>query len=245
MKQLLLFFIFLFSFTSNAQNKKKALLKTQPINISKVYYIEIKKSDIDSDTLIQHRKILTDLQQKKFIDIWNNAPGKGPYKFIPQYYIDVYLKDGSSISFRINNNIIKSNNDLGYNLGKGNFITNLWEQSKEHPIISIQTVFEDYVKYNESTDSKEDQNLMSKSLQQLTLTNNLPLADLNLLINVWMYYVPTDFPDISLIFDILKKNKPQSITAIENRIKYMKNWESADSVPYSDLQDLLTRLQNN
>jgi hypothetical protein len=108
---------------------------------------------------------------------------------------------------------------------------------------TVRQVFEDYVQYNESTDSKSDQDAMTRNLERLqTVTNPL---DLELLINVWMYYDPTDFPSIPLIKKILKDSRPASIEAVELRIKTKRPNESADTAPYSDLPALLTFLQKD
>jgi hypothetical protein len=113
--------------------------------------------------------------------------------------------------------------------------------TKQH-IDKIKTVFENYVKYQESTDSQDDKDLMTKSLKSITcVTNN---DELELLINVWMYYDPTDYPDIPEIYRILKGSKPHSIEAVKNRIDNKKEWETGDTAPYTDLKVLLKRLEN-
>jgi len=115
------------------------------------------------------------------------------------------------------------------------------ETSKQH-IDRIKKVFEDYIKNQESTDSQDNKDLMTKSLKSLEIVNDK--NDLDLLINVWMYYNPTDYPDISEIFRILKNSRPQSIEAVKTRIKNKKEWETNETAPYSDLKNLLQRLEN-
>ncbi len=113
--------------------------------------------------------------------------------------------------------------------------------SKQH-IDKIRKIFENYVEYQESTDSRDNKDLMSKSLKAITsLTNK---DELELLINVWMYYDPTDYPDIPEIYRILKNSRPNSIEAVKNRIDNIKEWETNESAPYSDLKNLLQRLEN-
>ena len=114
---------------------------------------------------------------------------------------------------------------------------------RKQTIKNIKLVFDDYVKYQESTDSKADKDVMTNSLKSLnTITD---LDELEILINVWMYYDPTDFPSIPEIDRILKNNRPQSIEAVKRRIANRKTWESKESAPYSDLKNLLTRLEND
>jgi hypothetical protein len=111
--------------------------------------------------------------------------------------------------------------------------------TKKH-IDNIRRIFDNYIKYQESTDSKENKELMSKSLKSITMLSNMD--ELELLINVWMYYDPTDYPDITDVYRILKSSSPHSIEAVKNRIENRKEWETDNSAPYSDLQNLLNRL---
>lgn len=120
-------------------------------------------------------------------------------------------------------------------------ITNQDKTSKQH-FENIRTVFENFIKHQESTDSPDNKDLMSKSLKSLTIVANKD--ELELLINVWMYYDPTDFPDIPEIYRILKNSRPQSIVAVKNRIDNKKEWESDKSAPYSDLRNLLKQLES-
>ena len=114
-------------------------------------------------------------------------------------------------------------------------------QNIDH-IKNIKYVFENYIQYQESTDSPDNKDLMTKSLESLTIVTNK--EDLELLINVWLYYDPTDFPSIPEIYRILKDNRPQSIEAVKKRIANKKEWENEDTAPYSDLKKLLERLEN-
>jgi len=83
---------------------------------------------------------------------------------------------------------------------------------------------------------------MSKSLKSLAIVTKKD--ELDLLINVWMYYDPTDYPDIPEIFRIFKNNRAHSIQAVKNRIDNKKEWETDERAPYSDLKNLLQRLEN-
>ncbi|MDB5256178.1 MAG: hypothetical protein JWM14_873 [Chitinophagaceae bacterium] len=116
------------------------------------------------------------------------------------------------------------------------------KKNQETPIQTIKRVFDGYVKYGESTDSKVNKADMTKSLQALkTVTQP---EDLELLINVWMYYDPTDYADIPLVYKVLKQNKNASIQAVKARIKNKKDWEQEGLAPYSDLPKLLQRLED-
>jgi len=120
-----------------------------------------------------------------------------------------------------------------------------WQDKKQisnQHIDNIRKVFEDYIKYQESTDSQDDKNLMTESLKSLTVVTDK--NELDLLIKVWMYYDPTDYPDIPEIYRILKDSRPHSIEAVKNRIDNKKEWETDDTARYSDLKNLLQRLEN-
>lgn len=117
-----------------------------------------------------------------------------------------------------------------------------WSKSNVDHIKNIRYVFEDYIQYQESTDSQDDKDLMTKSLKSLTTV--IDKDDLDLLINVWMYYDPTDYPDIPEIYRILKDSRPHSIEAVKNRIDNKKEWETDYTASYSDLKYLLKRLEN-
>ena len=109
-------------------------------------------------------------------------------------------------------------------------------------IQNIKFVFDDYVKYQESTDSKADKDLMTSSLKSLNKITNL--NELEVLVNVWMYYDPTDFLSRPEINRILKISRPESIEAVKKRMANKKEWESEESAPYSDLKNLLKQLEN-
>jgi hypothetical protein len=108
------------------------------------------------------------------------------------------------------------------------------------PIQTVDRIFKDYIKYSESTDSQDDKDAMTKALQALKQSKSE--TDLIVLINVWMYYDPTDFPSRDLVYKILANSRPESIYAVKTRISKKKNWETDDTAPYSELKDLLKQL---
>ena len=108
-------------------------------------------------------------------------------------------------------------------------------------INTIQIIFEEYIKYEVSIDSQENKDKILKSLNSISKTEDP--NDLELLINVWMYYDPTDFPTRDYVYKILKSSKPESIEAIKCRIKNKKTWEKDDRAPYSELKELIKELE--
>ncbi|WP_291117920.1 hypothetical protein [Flavobacterium sp. UBA6135] len=230
------------TFTACGQTKSKSNFEKIIIEIETVDFIEIKNTVGQSDTLKNHTKRLTYDQKKLFVEKFNSSKSNGLRKSISLYFIDVHFKDGTKRSFRINGKYIKENNDYSFDLGDSKLIETVWNELNVNHIKNIRYVFEDYIQYQESTDSQADKDLMTKSLK--TLTTVIDKDDLDLLINVWMYYDPTDYPDIPEIFRILKDSRPHSIEAVKNRINIKKEWETDDSAPFSDLKNLLQRLEN-
>lgn len=116
-------------------------------------------------------------------------------------------------------------------------------QELANPVDAIRAVFSNYVRFGESTDSDDHKHTMTKSLERLK-GKKLTADDLQLLINVWMYYDPTDFPDAGRQSKaLLKANKPESIAAVKYRIANKRDWEAKDSAPYSDLPALLKEIE--
>lgn len=113
------------------------------------------------------------------------------------------------------------------------------------PIDAIRAIFANYLYYGESTDSDDHKHAMTKSMEKLD-GKKLTADDLQLLINVWMYYDPTDFPDATKQSKVLlKANKPESIAAVKYRIANKRDRENEGSAPYSDLPALLREIESN
>jgi len=181
--------------------------------------------------------------------------GKSEYKYVVKHDSMIFYFDGyTSIS-----KILKTNKDTLQLLTDGEeqtfvrrneeIINTDTEKAKINKkqvnnitkaIKAIKRVFDDYVAYNESTDSKDNKDLMTNSLQSLNKVTDQ--KHLEILINVWMYYDPTDFPSRDLVVKILKNSKPESIIAIKARIKNKKSWEKDDTAPYTELNDLLKQI---
>ena len=97
----------------------------------------------------------------------------------------------------------------------------------------IRNIFKDFLQTDDGTDSREHMEAMLRSLK--SLPEVIDKAELPLLINVWMYYDPTDFKTRDLVKPIFLRNKEISLIAIRDRIKQKKEFESNDAAPYSDL----------
>jgi hypothetical protein len=244
MRQLtfILTLIVLTTFTACGQTKTKSNFEKIKIDIETVDFIEIRNRPGQLDTLVNQTNRLTSEQKNLFVEKFNSSKSNGLRKAIPLYFIDVHLKDGTKRNFSVNGQYIKENNDYCFDLGNSKFIETIWNELNVDHIKNIRFVFEDYIQYQESTDSQEDKDLMSKSLKSLTTVTDK--ENLDLLINVWMYYDPTDYPDIPEIYRILMDSRPHSIKAVKNRIDNKKEWETDDTAPYSDLKNLLLRLEN-
>jgi hypothetical protein len=108
-------------------------------------------------------------------------------------------------------------------------------------INKIKIIFEMYVNAQESTDSEANKTQMKKSLESLIDTKEP--EELDLLINVWMYYDPTDFPTRQLVLKALEKNKLEAKVAVKNRIKNKRTEEKKGVAPYSELNGLMDQLK--
>jgi hypothetical protein len=238
-----IYFLFISTQLLFGQSNNDRRLVTKKIKTKNIDYVDIDKDlKSKSDSIPFDRKRLTEEQIKIFASNWNVGKWKGVYKFRPSYYITIYYKNGSQRQFQTNNtNLIKEDSDLAYEIGDLKYVDSLWNGANIHPINSIKTIFDNYIKYNESTDSKSNRDLMTSSLEKLKMISEP--ADFDLLLNVWMYYSPTDFPSLHLIPELLKKNKPESIEAVKNRIQNRKEWENKNTAPYSDLYKLLQQLE--
>lgn len=82
------------------------------------------------------------------------------------------------------------------------------KSAQKKPIETVKEIFDDYVKYDESTDSKDDKTAMEAALQTLAKTKN-SVRDLKILLDVWMYYDPTDFPIRDLIVRSFNETGPR------------------------------------
>lgn len=110
-------------------------------------------------------------------------------------------------------------------------------------IKNLKIVFDDYVKYQESTDSRENKEFMIKNLESINKVTDL--KELEVLINIWMYYDPTDFSGGSLVYKILMNSRPESLKAVKFRMINKKEWETEETAPFSELNDLLKNLKTD
>lgn len=102
----------------------------------------------------------------------------------------------------------------------------------------LRDVFEDYKNNEEGIDSEDNINAVTKSLQSLKALTNA--KDLELLINFWQYYDPTDYSCRQLVENVLLQNKPKSTVAVQDRIKNKKDWETGET----EFKYLLKKLQD-
>ena len=111
---------------------------------------------------------------------------------------------------------------------------------KETPIKTVDRVFKSYIKQSENTDSPTNKDAMKNALQLIQTKSDV--QGLPLLINVWMYYDPTDFPTRKLIQPIFTKDKKNTLVAIDKRLNKKKKWENKETAPYYDLVSLKDEL---
>jgi hypothetical protein len=97
----------------------------------------------------------------------------------------------------------------------------------------INSIFKNFIKYEESVDSEKNKTLMTSICKKLE--NKVTNKELYLLIDIWMYYTPTDYSTRKTIEPIFFKHKKNTIYNINKRIKNKEKWESKDMAPFSEL----------
>ena len=122
------------------------------------------------------------------------------------------------------------------------FLSNTAILAQKHrtPIQTVRSIFRDYIQQDESTESRDNKQAMEKAL--IAIQRACRNKDLPLLINVWMYYDPTDFPTRDLIDPIFQKHKPDALNAVRTRIRHKRSTEERGWAPYEDLFDLEKKL---
>ena len=120
------------------------------------------------------------------------------------------------------------------------------KRKTETPFLTIHRILDNYLTNPEATDSQENKDSMMKALK--TLQHSGVEDELYLLINVWLYYDPTDFPTRVLINPIFFTNKRETIYQIGIRIENQRKGEKEDTAPFSDLfllKDTLSKSSEN
>lgn len=117
--------------TENVQTKLSQYGDKKSIDITIIDYIEIKKhplQQLENKDSISRR--LTPELSNLFANKWNNAKSKGPCKMGVQYWLYIYLKDGTKRTFRANGQTIKENNDWCLDIGETDYFKKLWTDLK-------------------------------------------------------------------------------------------------------------------
>ncbi len=105
-------------------------------------------------------------------------------------------------------------------------------------IKNIRRIYDDFIVEVDGIDSEDNKNTMTQCLDNLHEVTNQ--NDLELLVNVWYYYDPTDYSCRDLVLKVLLQNKTESITIIKNKLKNIK--KSNDAL-YTDYNYLLSQLE--
>lgn len=120
------------------------------------------------------------------------------------------------------------------------FLTRLREKTYME---KIDLILHDYTSVGESVDSESNKKTITDCLKKLENTE-LTDKNFNRLVELWMYYDPTDFPTRDLVFQLFKTRKSESIKAINKRIDEKESWEDEDNAPFSELKYLIEKLGN-
>lgn len=88
--------------------------KTQLV-ASDVTKIEIISNGPESP-MEKNIKVLSRGEINRFVDMWNSSEPSDQCKFYPAYEVRTFLKDGTHLTFRMNDTSIKENNETCYQL---------------------------------------------------------------------------------------------------------------------------------
>lgn len=184
---------------------------------------------------------LTEKQIHLFTNKWNHSEHHGMVKNKPLYHVTIYQNDSTVRNFRANGKLIKENGDNAFKIDDALFFERIWDELDKDHIENIKSVFDEYVWSNESTDSPGNKALMESGLKALCHVKSP--HNLELLLNVWMYYDPTDFPTRQLVEEVLIFNKQESVTAIKSRQKNKREKEHDGAAPFSELNRLMEQIE--
>lgn len=193
-----------------------------------------------------------------FIDKINSAKQIGPVKGIVRKRLTIYLNNNDTIKIRLLGNnfkwdksadwAFKLNIDKDYfsqkcselNLTKKEEVESFFKN--QNPLKTVERIFNQYIEFQESTDSQDNLDSIRQSLKILE-KEQLTKSDLTLIINIWMYYTVTDFSTLEYTESVLVANREKSIEAVKDRMRNKEKWETNDGAPFSELNMLLEKLE--
>ena len=114
------------------------------------------------------------------------------------------------------------------------------------PHSTIERIFSSYISFQESTDSNENKDSLKYAIQQIGDGPKwIDSTSLQLLLDIWMYYDPTDFPTRNYVEARLKEDVIASTAAVDKRIQQKKDWENPEYAPFAELPYLKRLLINS
>lgn len=248
MKYFFLLFILLLISCTDSKREKSSYLIIEQKNIKEMILNCTKESD--KNFILDSSEIIFLVQKI------NSAKPTGD-KVRAHKSLTMYLKNNDTIKLYIRDNYFKypKKGDQFYRLDiDSNYFTTLCSRKINEnilvenkleinkPIETIERIFNQYNEFQESTDSPHNLDSLKQSLDILEKKELSP-SDLELIINVWMYYTVTDFSTQKHTQNTLLAHKEQSIEAVKKRMKNKMKWENNDIAPFSELKYLLQNLE--
>lgn len=212
-------------------NREERKLVREDINVA---YIKIPSSDSTRAYPLSYDEITTICKE------WNGAQYAGIYKYITSYSVQIIMNSGERKSLRTKADLVKMEGDKTYRFSSPSYFSSLYAAKEKEAIGRIQNVFIQYADQSDGTDTDQHKLELLKSFGQIG-----PIQDsshLQVLLNVWMYYDPTDFPTRPQIESIFKLNKEQTLKAIEFRKKNKRQDEQEGVAPLAELNALSRKL---
>ena len=103
---------------------------------------------------------------------------------------------------------------------------------------NIRKIYNEFIVDEDGIDGEDNKNTMTQCLDNLQEVTNK--KDLELLVDVWYYYDPTDYSCRDLVLRVLLLNKAKSIDIVKNKLKYI---QKSDDTLYNDYNHLLSQLE--
>lgn len=101
---------------------------------------------------------LTSDHASDFIDNLNSSSPKGPYKYLPEYFLTIHFKGDSLLSYRTSGDLVKQRSDWAYSVGDKEYFKNIWFKQAG----LTDKYFEYYPTYENKGKFSKDRNPLDK-----------------------------------------------------------------------------------
>lgn len=217
------------------------------LKAEEIQSIDFSKRSRDTSFKLNREEII------EFVQHVNNSKNRDLIKMGGNFYFDINFIDGEQTKIKFAQNtfqLVPSSNACLLQLDY-EYADDIWNKKLDiflkpyeaNAVETIERIFDAYNEYQESTDSPENLDSLKRCLQVLE-RREVSEDDLDLIINVWMYYTVTDFSTQTYVKRVLWRDREKSTSAIQTRMRNKLEWETEEGAPYSELKDLLEELSD-